>query len=63
VYFDEIADAVDCPVYARDALRPGDTFTGPAIVEQMDSTVMVPPGQAGRVDDALNLVLTSAARS
>ncbi len=43
-------DFVDRPVYAREALRPGNRFAGPAIVEQMDATTLVPPGwtRAGR---------------
>ena len=32
----------DCPVYRRDALPAGCTLTGPAIVEELDSTTLVP---------------------
>jgi N-methylhydantoinase A len=35
----------------------GDRFRGPAIVEQMDCTTVVPPDFAARVDDAGNLLL------
>jgi N-methylhydantoinase A len=35
---------VDCPVYDRTRLPVGTTFDGPAIVEQMDTTTVVPPG-------------------
>nr|WP_269811384.1 hydantoinase/oxoprolinase family protein [Kineosporia rhizophila] len=47
-------------VHHRDALRPGDLITGPALVEQMDSTVVVPPGFAGPVhpDGTLELRLS-----
>ena len=38
VWLAEAGDFVDTPIYARDALRPGNRFTGPAIVEQMDAT-------------------------
>ena len=34
----------DCPVYRRDALPAGCTLTGPAIVEELDSTTLVPAG-------------------
>jgi N-methylhydantoinase A len=34
----------DTAVYRRTALGPGDRIDGPAIVEQMDSTTVVPPG-------------------
>jgi N-methylhydantoinase A/oxoprolinase/acetone carboxylase beta subunit len=36
---------------------PGDAFCGPAIVEQMDCTTVVPPDFGVRVDDAGNLLL------
>jgi N-methylhydantoinase A/oxoprolinase/acetone carboxylase beta subunit len=34
------------------------TFDGPAIIEQMDATTVVPPGAAGRIDDAGNIHIT-----
>jgi N-methylhydantoinase A/oxoprolinase/acetone carboxylase beta subunit len=37
---------------------PGTRFAGPAVVEQMDSNTLVPPGWACRVDDYGNLILT-----
>ena len=46
-----------CPVFARDELRPGDRLAGPLIVEQMDTTTVVPPGFAMTVDGQGNLVL------
>jgi N-methylhydantoinase A len=54
-YFDE--RFIDCPVFERDGLRAGDSLTGPAIVEQMDCTTVVPPGFAASVDEFLNLLL------
>ncbi|HYK13084.1 MAG TPA: hydantoinase/oxoprolinase family protein [Burkholderiales bacterium] len=57
VYFDDPAGFVACPVYDRDTLMPGDAFRGPAIVEQMDCTTVVPPDFGVRVDDAGNLLL------
>ncbi len=47
-----------CPVYHRKHLRPGHQLTGPAIIEQMDSTTIVPPGFQARVDPWLNLEIT-----
>ena len=57
VYFDNAGGFVDCPVYERGALLPGDTFQGPAIVEQMDCTTVIPPDFGARVDDMFNLLL------
>jgi N-methylhydantoinase A len=57
VWFPEAGGFVDTPVYSRDALHPGNIFTGPAIVEQMDTTTVVLPGMTARVDAYLNLIL------
>ena len=48
---------VPTPIYARDRLAPGARFAGPAVVEQMDSNTLVPPGWGCRVDEFGNLVL------
>jgi N-methylhydantoinase A len=47
----------DAGVYLRASLGVGDAFDGPAIVEQDDTTVVVPPGWSGDVDGAGNLHL------
>ncbi len=52
---------VDTPVLWRPDLRAGDTFDGPAIVEEFGSTVPVHPGFTVRVDSIGNLVITRAA--
>ena len=57
VYFENAGGFVDCPVYDRGALLPGDAFRGPAIIEQMDCTTVIPPDFNARVDDACNLLL------
>jgi len=48
---------LETAVYARERLRPGMTFAGPAVVEEYSSTTLVPPGQRARVDDLGNLVI------
>ena len=47
-----------CPVYWRQQLAPEDRFVGPAIVEQMDSTTVVLPGQEAYVDQYRSLVIS-----
>jgi N-methylhydantoinase A len=47
---------VEAGVYQRGDLTPGDTFAGPAVVEQYDSTTLVPAGFRIRVDAWGNLV-------
>jgi N-methylhydantoinase A len=44
-------------VYRRDDLRPGASIEGPAIIEQLDSTVVVPPGDEAEVDGFSNLII------
>jgi N-methylhydantoinase A len=64
VCFEGCADApaeagsfVECPVYDREHLLPGNRLVGPAIVEQMDATTVIPPDHAGLVDELGNLVI------
>lgn len=48
---------VDTPVYNRAALRAGAVVEGPAIVEQLDSTIVIHPGQQAVTDDFGNLII------
>jgi len=50
---------VETDVYQRNLLRSGNEFTGPALVLQDDCTTVIHPGQQVRVDDLLNLVVTT----
>ncbi|GMU54413.1 MAG: 5-oxoprolinase [Candidatus Xenobia bacterium] len=43
--------------FRRSELVPGDRFTGPARIEQLDCTTYLPAGWQARVDPHLNLVL------
>jgi N-methylhydantoinase A/oxoprolinase/acetone carboxylase beta subunit len=52
-----------CDVYARDSLAAGHSLDGPAIVEQEDSTTVVPPGTTADVDAPGNLILSVPAGS
>ena len=45
------------PVYDRDRLPADTRFQGPAVVEQMDTTTVVPPGASVDVDRAGNLLI------
>jgi len=47
-------------VYDRDRLAPGKTITGPAILEQVESTTVLPPAWAGDVLGDGTLVMTRA---
>jgi N-methylhydantoinase A len=51
------SDPMTCPIYDRAGLGAGATLDGPAIVEQYDSTIVVPPTLRLRVDGYGNAVL------
>lgn len=57
VWMPEAGGFTDCPIYDRTRLGFGHCFQGPAIVDQMDSTTLVLPGQTATVDGYLNLVI------
>ncbi len=44
-------------VYCRSSLRPGHEVEGPAVIEEYDSTTVVPPGWVLRVDGFSNLII------
>ncbi|MFN0161762.1 MAG: hypothetical protein ACKVQQ_11070, partial [Burkholderiales bacterium] len=48
---------VAAQVYDRDGLAPGDAVSGPAIIEQSDTTTLIEPGWTGRVADNEVLIL------
>jgi N-methylhydantoinase A len=45
-------------IYYRDALKPGKTYSGPAIVTEYSATTVVPPGKRFHLDPAANLIVT-----
>jgi N-methylhydantoinase A len=57
VWYPETGAFTHTTLYARDKLRPGMVFGGPAIVEQMDTTTLIPPKVTVRVDTLDNLIL------
>jgi len=48
----------EAQIYVGELLEPRMSFAGPAIVESRSSTVVVHPGNEGRVDDFGNVVIT-----
>ena len=60
VYFDKDRP-VQATVCRRADMAPGSTIAGPAIVVQLDATVVIPPGWHGHVDRFSNLVLENRA--
>ena len=56
-WYPETGCFTETTLYARERLRPGMRFDGPAIVEQMDTTTLIPPGVSAHVDATENLIL------
>jgi 5-oxoprolinase (ATP-hydrolysing) len=50
------------PFYERSLLRAGDRLAGPAIVEQYDTTTVIPPGLAAEIDRFGNIVIDCTTR-
>ena len=59
-YFREARGFVPTAVYDRRRLGVGDTVTGPAVVEEEGSTLVIGPGATARVAPSGNLVMTLA---
>lgn len=53
-------DRRQVPVYWRETLCPGAQFAGPAVVQQLDSTLLIPPSACVRADPFGNLIVTRA---
>lgn len=56
-YFQEAGGFVETTVYDRYSLRANARLQGPAIVEERESTVIVPPGMNAEVDLYGNLII------
>jgi N-methylhydantoinase A len=55
VLFDREKDYLPTQIYNKNDLQPGCTIVGPAIVEQMDSTSVIPPKWAAYIDGFHNI--------
>ena len=56
VWFSDVG-AVETPVYHRSDLPAGLVLDGPAVIEQLDSTVVVPPQSRAEIDTYLNIII------
>ena len=57
VYFTEEAP-VEARIYDRAEMRPGQSVTGPAVIEQMDTTTPVYPGDVAKMTPDGHLIIT-----
>jgi N-methylhydantoinase A len=53
---------VETPVYQRDRLDVGHEFDGPALVDQLDCTTVIPPRHHVRIDEYKNMIVTMGER-
>ncbi len=58
VVFQGSNEPVDCAVYERSSMTPGTQINGPAIIEDRESTAVVPPDARAEVDALRMLVIT-----
>jgi len=56
VFFGETGFA-PCKVYDRYAFKPGDSFEGPVVIEERESTTVIGPGASVSVDKFHNLII------
>jgi len=56
-YFGTESGLIDMPILSRGALS-GRTLAGPLVVEEYDSTVLIPPGASATVDAKNNILIT-----
>lgn len=52
---------LEAQVYDRYSLRPGHEIEGPAIIEENESTTIIPPGDRATIDETGNLLIAIAA--
>ena len=50
---------IETAIHERDRMAPGDNIAGPAVIESLDSTIVVPPDWAARMDERGFILLTS----
>jgi N-methylhydantoinase A len=58
IYYEESKDYLKTPIFERTVLGAGLSLEGPAVIEEMDSTTIIRPGQTAEVDDFGNIVIS-----
>lgn len=60
VHLPELGGFTPVPVHSRESMRPGNRVDGPAVIEQMDTTTVLLPGDVLTVDAHSHLVIDIA---
>ena len=58
VFFGKEHGQLNCAIYRRDRLEPGHKISGPAIIDQLDTTTVIHAEQEAVVDNYRNLLVT-----
>lgn len=58
IYFGKEHGELNCRIYTRNGLEPGHRISGPAVIEQLDTTTVIQPQQQAAVDEYRNLIIT-----
>ena len=61
VFFGKEHGVLTTQVYNRDLFEPGHKISGPAIVEQLDTTTVIQPEQEASVDEYRNIIIKEKA--
>lgn len=61
MYFTEVNEPgfYETSIFQRSSLDAGDKIVGPAIVEQLDTTILILPDQTALVDSYGNLIINA----
>ncbi len=57
IFFGKEHGMLNCHIYSRNLLEPGHKITGPAVIEQMDTTTAIHPEQEAVVDSYGNMIV------
>jgi N-methylhydantoinase A len=58
VWFPELGEAIETPVYDRYRLAPGTRLQAPLLIEERESTIVVGPSGSAEVDDLGNVLVS-----
>jgi N-methylhydantoinase A len=57
LYFQEYGEWKEVPVYDRNKMFTGHQISGPAVIEERITTIVVHPGWNARIDEFANVVM------
>ena len=60
---DGVAERLTTPFYEREKLGAGNRVDGPAVIEQYDTTTVIPPGLTAEIDKFGNIVIDCTTRA